>query len=137
MGGDSSRQLTLDAATEALGAARAAAAEQHHSVAIAVVDAGGFPIVVERADGVPAGMGEAAVAKARTAALYGLPTKLMANLVSQGSTGLLALPQALPVDGGVPLIVGGRVLGAIGVAGSDSVSDGIAAERGAAHFDGR
>lgn len=91
--------------------------------AIAVVDAGGFPIAVERLDGTFVAGTTIATGKARTAALFGRPTKVLENAINSGRvamTALVGVVGATPMQGGVPLAVDGRVLGAVGVAGAAS-----------------
>lgn len=91
--------------------------------AIAVVDAGGYPVAIEKLDGTFATAGTIAIGKARTAAIFGRPTKAMENAINGGRASMLALITtvgATPMQGGVPLVAGGRVVGAVGVAGAAS-----------------
>jgi uncharacterized protein GlcG (DUF336 family) len=77
---------------------------------------------------------EVAVAKARSAAMFRRPTKVFQDQVAQGGIGLrlLGLPGAVPLDGGVPLLVGGKIIGAVGLSGGTSDQDGACALAGAA-----
>jgi glc operon protein GlcG len=91
--------------------------------AIAVVDAGGYPVAVERLDGTFVTAGTIALGKARTAAIFGRPTKALEAAINGGRDSMLALITtvgATPMQGGVPLVVDGRVVGGVGVAGAAS-----------------
>jgi len=101
--------------------------------AIAVVDAGGAIVLFERLDGTfPAGS-RIAVGKAQTAAAFRKPTKVFEDAINGGRTAMTALPDFFPLQGGVPLVAGGRVIGAIGVSGASSAEqDEEIAQAGAA-----
>ncbi len=91
--------------------------------AIAVVDAGGYPVALDKLDGTFVAAGAIALGKARTAAIFGRPTKALESAINGGRDSMLALittVDATPMQGGVPLIVGGRVVGGVGVAGAAS-----------------
>jgi glc operon protein GlcG len=122
-------ELTLEAAKQAVAAAETAAHGKGIAVAIGIVDDGGHLIYLARLDHVPSGMTDAAIMKAQTAANYGLPTKTLEDAVAQGRASYLNLPGVLPLDGGLPISIGGRVIGAIGVAGSQSSEDDAAVAR--------
>lgn len=112
------RQVIADGVAEAarLGAPGAA---------IAVVDAGGHPLALERLDGTFAGAGTISFGKARTAALFGRPTRGMENAINDGRTALVAIAHevdAVPLQGGVPLLRDGRLVGAVGVSGAASAA---------------
>jgi uncharacterized protein GlcG (DUF336 family) len=99
---------------------------------VAVLDDGGHPILVERMDGTQTASVEIAIAKARSAAGFRRPTREMAGWIAGGETALLALPGLLPVEGGVPLLWNGQVVGALGVSGATAEQDGAVAREGAA-----
>ena len=122
-------ELTLEAATQAAAAAEAAAHAKGIAVTVSIVDDGGHLIYLARLDHVASGMTEAAIMKARTAANYGLPTRMLEDAVAQGHVSYLNLPGVLPLEGGLPVSVGGRVIGAIGVAGAQSSADDAAIAR--------
>lgn len=124
--------ITLAAAKAAVSAAVQAAPKQQAPTVISVVDDGGHLIYLERADGVASGMVEASISKARTAALYGFPTKAIEQLIVQGHPGFQNLPDALPVEGGIPVMIHGQLAGAVGVAGGMSPDDGAVAQNAAA-----
>lgn len=91
--------------------------------AVAVVDAGGFPIAVERLDGTFVAGTTIAASKARTAALFGRPTQVLENAINSGRiamTALVGTVGATPMQGGLPLVVDGRTVGAVGIAGAAS-----------------
>jgi len=89
--------------------------------AIAIVDAGGAIVLFERLDGTfPAGS-RIAVGKAQTAAAFRKPTKAFEDAINGGRTAMAALPDFFPLQGGVPLVVDERVIGAIGVSGAATV----------------
>jgi glc operon protein GlcG len=115
--------LTRDGAREAVAAAVAEARRLQTTGAIAVVDAGGFVVALERIDGTFAVASEISIGKARTAAIFGKPTREFEEIVKAGRTPMLALADRVgmtPLQGGVPILVGGQVAGAIGVSGAAS-----------------
>jgi len=132
--------LTLDGAK----AVTNAALEYAHSktapgAAIAVVDAGGTLIYLTRLDGTFLNASEISVGKARTAVLFGKPTRVFEDLVNKGRYAMLDVPAVAPftpLQGGVPIMVGGKVVGAIGVSGAASAAqDDEIASAGAAAFE--
>jgi len=123
--------LTLEAATRVAAAAQAEAAKNNWAVVIVVVDAAGYPVHLRRMDGAQLGSVLVAQEKAKTAALFRRPTKAFADYVAEGSTTILGLPGVVPIEGGVPLIVGGVVIGAVGVSGVTAAQDGVVANAGA------
>ena len=117
--------------------AAAAAAEAHKNgwlMAIAVVDPAGTLVYYEKADTTQLGSAEVAMDKARSAALYKRPTKAFQDALEKGGVNVrvLALRGAVPVDGGVPLMLDGKLVGAIGVSGDLSENDAQCAKAGAA-----
>jgi glc operon protein GlcG len=99
--------------------------------AIAVVDHGGFLIYFERMDNTQLGSVEIAVEKARSAALFRRPSKVFEDALAGGRTAILALRGVVPLDGGVPIISGGKLVGAIGASGGTTQQDGQVAKAGA------
>jgi glc operon protein GlcG len=102
--------------------------------AIAIVDTGGHLVYFEKMDNTQIGSVTIAIDKARSAALFRRPTKFFQDTLAQGGVGLrvLGLNGAVPVDGGVPLIDAGKIIGAVGVSGGTSDQDGQCALAGAA-----
>ena len=84
---------------------------------IALVDEGGYPILVERMDDTQPSSVETGIAKARTAAIFRRSTKTLDDRLHEGRVGILTLPGATPIQGGLPIIFENRVIGAIGVSG--------------------
>ena len=99
--------------------------------AIAIVDHGGFLIYFERMDNTQLGSVEIAIDKARSAALFRRPSKVFEDAVAGGRTAILALRGAIPIDGGLPLVSGGKIVGAIGASGGTAQQDGQVAKAGA------
>jgi uncharacterized protein GlcG (DUF336 family) len=99
--------------------------------AIAIVDHGGFLIYFERMDNTQLGSVEIAIDKARSAALFRRPSKVFEDALAGGRTAILALRGATPVEGGLPLVSAGKIVGAIGASGGTSQQDGQVAKAGA------
>jgi glc operon protein GlcG len=130
------RALTLEGARVVAEAAERFATERGWTVAIAVVDAAGGLLLFHCLDDTQPGSQDIAVLKARTAARYRRPTKALEDGVAGGRTALLSIPGAVMLEGGVPLVSGGRIVGAIGVSGMMSSQDGQVAAAGVAALEG-
>jgi len=128
--------LSLEQAKVAAAAAAAEARKNGWTMAMAIVDPGGHLVYFERMDGTQAGSATVAVSKARSAALFRRPTKAFQDGLTAGAAGLriLAIEGAVPVEGGVPIVVDGKVVGAIGVSGGTSEQDGVCAAAAAAQL---
>jgi uncharacterized protein GlcG (DUF336 family) len=124
--------LTIDAAKEIMAAAEAEARKNNWAVSIAILDEGGRLLMLQRLDGAPPASVDVCQAKARSAALFRRPTKAFADIVAGGRVAVLALPGAVPVEGGLPLMAGGECVGAIGVSGVTSEQDAQIGAAGAA-----
>jgi len=124
--------LTLADAERMTAAARVAAIENNWNVVIAVVDDGGHLISLQRMDGTQKGSVRVAEQKARTAIMFKRPTKAFEDAVLQGRPVMMTMPDAICLEGGLPLVRDGVYLGAIGVSGVLSSQDGVVAARGAA-----
>ena len=124
--------LTLEAARAVVAAAGAEAQKRGATVVIAVVDDGGHVILLERLDDTQVASVEVGIGKARTAAIFRRPSKVFEDQVRDGRVAALALPGATPLQGGVPLVAGGQVVGAIGVSGNTPQEDEEIAKAGAA-----
>ncbi len=124
--------VTLEAAQKAAAAASAEARKNNWNMAIAVVDPDGTLVYYEKMDNTQLGSAKVAVDKARSAALFKRPTKAFQDRLTSGSAGLpvLALEGAVPVEGGIPLILDGHIVGAIGVSGDSSDHDAQCAQAG-------
>ena len=125
--------VTTDAAKKAAAAAIAEAHKNNWLMAVAVVDTGGYLVYFEKMQDAQTGSVELAIEKAKTAALFRRPTKTFQDNVAAGGEGLrlLRLTGAIPIDGGVPMIVGGKLIGAVGASGGSSDQDGRVAQAGA------
>jgi len=99
---------------------------------IVLVDSGGRLVYLERIDETQHGSVEVATQKAQSAVAYKRPTKAFEDaVITNGRTVVLNLPGAMPIEGGIPLVVDGKIVGAIGVSGVTSQQDGIVAKAGA------
>ena len=112
--------LTLEGAKQVAAAAAAEARKNAAAGAIAVVDDGGNLLYLERLDGTFAAAANISIAKARSAANFQRDTRVFEDAIKNGRVSLVANPELLPLQGGVPIVVNGRVVGAIGVSGANS-----------------
>ena len=120
--------LSLQAAKTMAAAAEAKARENDWNVAIAIVDAAGELILFHRLDQTQPASLDIAIGKARTAARFRRPTKVLEDAVAGGRTVLLAVDDVVPLEGGLPIVVDGRVIGAVGVSGVTSQQDAQVAQ---------
>ena len=125
--------IGLEAAKKVMVAAEAEAAKNNWGMAIAILDSTGHLVMLHKMDNTQYGSIAVAEDKARTALDFRRPSKVFEDLVAQGGLGLrtLALRGAAPLEGGLPLVVDGKIVGAIGVSGATSVQDGQVAKAGA------
>jgi len=120
--------LTLDGAKKIIAAAK----KSNSGGVIAVVDDGGNLTALERLDDTQVASVEVAIGKARTAAIFRRPSKVFEDQIRDGRVAALALPGATPLQGGIPITVDGKVIGAIGVTGNSPREDEDIAKAGAA-----
>ena len=125
--------ITLDQAKKALAGAEAEARKNSWNVVIAVVDPGGHLVALQRMDNVQFGSIEVARQKAFSAAAFRRPTKAFEDVLAGGGAGLriLRVEGASPLEGGMPIVVEGKVVGAIGVSGVTSQQDAQIGKAGA------
>ncbi|MEA2908877.1 MAG: glc operon protein GlcG, partial [Bradyrhizobium sp.] len=124
--------ISIDAAKTAMAAAEAEATRNNWGVAIAIVDSGANLVMLHRLDNAQLSSVRIAEQKARTAAEFRRPTKVFEDAVAGGGVGLRVLTFGASVaEGGVPIVSGGRVVGAIGVSGVQSHQDAQVAQAGA------
>jgi glc operon protein GlcG len=123
--------LTLDAAKKIAAVAEAEAKKRGATVVIVVVDDGGHLLLLERLDDTQVASVEVGIGKARTAAIFRRPSKVFEDQVRDGRVAALALPGATPLQGGVPIVFEGKVIGAIGVSGNTPQEDEDIAKAGA------
>jgi len=115
------RGLTLDGAKKVIAAAIAEAkSKSAPRGAIAVVDEGGNLVAVERLDNTFAAGANISIGKARTAVLFKRPTKFFEDIINKGRTAMTTLNDFTPLQGGIPIIVDGQIIGAVGVSGAAS-----------------
>ena len=115
------KALNLDGAKKVIAAAVTEAKNKNApGGAIAVVDEGGNLIAVERLDNTFAAGANISIGKARTAALFKRPTKFFEDVINKGRTAMTTLPDFTPLQGGIPIIVDGEIVGAVGVSGAAS-----------------
>lgn len=126
--------LTLEAAEKVAAAAEAEAKKRNATVVIVVVDDGGYPILIKRLDDTQVASVEVGIGKARTAAIFRRPSAVFEEQVRTGRVAALALPGATPLQGGLPLVYQGKVIGAIGVSGNTPQEDEDIAKAGVAVF---
>lgn len=129
--------LSLDGARKVIAAVKQDAVRRGApGAAIAVVDDGGNLLAVERLDGTFAAGANISIGKARTAALFRRPTRVFEELINKGRTSMTTLTDFTPLQGGVPIVQNGRIVGAVGVSGAASAhQDDELAMAGAAIFD--
>lgn len=125
------KALTLADAKHIAAAAEQEALKNNWAVSIAICDAGGHPLWLQRMDGAPAMSATVAPDKARTSALSGKPSKVFEDMVNNGRTAALAMP-IVPLEGGEPILIDGRVIGAVGVSGVKANEDAQIAQAGIA-----
>src|SRR5499425_627758 len=114
------KTLTIDGARKAIDAAVAQAHRNKAGGVIAVVDDGGNLMALERVDGTFAAGANISIGKARTAALFQKPTRAFEEIIGKGRTAMVALNDFTPLQGGVPIVVDGQIVGAVGVSGAAS-----------------
>jgi glc operon protein GlcG len=126
--------LTLESARKIAAAAEAEANKRGSTVVIVVVDDGGYPIVLHRLDDTQVASVEVGIGKARTAAIFRRPSGDFEEQIKHGRAASLVLPGATPLQGGLPIVLEGKVIGAIGVSGNTPQEDEDIARAGMAAF---
>jgi glc operon protein GlcG len=125
--------ITLDQAKDVMAGAEAEAERNNWPVVIAIVDTGGNLVMLQRLDNAQFGSVEVARQKAWSAAAFRRPTKVFQEAIAGGGANLrlLRLEGASPLEGGIPLVANGQIIGAIGVSGVTSEQDAQIAQAGA------
>ena len=124
--------LTLEAAKKVAAAAEAEAKKNNWQMVIVIVDDGGHLVYLQRLDDTQTGSVAVGIEKARAAAAFKRPTKAMEDALAGGRMAILGIPGFIPSEGGVPLMMDGKVIGAIGVSGGTAPQDGQVGRAGAA-----
>ena len=122
--------VTLDQAKKIAAGAAAESQKNGWRMAIAVVDNHGFLIYFERMPDTQTASVQVAIDKAVASAMFRRPTKAFEDGIAKGRTALLGLRGATPIEGGLPIMLGGKVIGGIGVSGANSDEDAAAAAAG-------
>ena len=123
--------INLETARKVAAGAEAEARKNNWRMAIAIVDNHGTLVYYQMLDDTQYGSAFVSVEKAKTAALFRRPSKTFEDNIAGGRNAILGLPGVTPIEGGVPIIVGGKQIGAIGVSGASSAQDGQVAKAGA------
>lgn len=124
--------ISLANAKKVIAAAEEEALKNKWPVAIAIVDPAGYLLAFSRLENTQLGSVEVALQKAKTSALFRRPTKVFEDMLAAGGANvkILSLPSAIPIEGGLPIIVDGKIVGAIGVSGVKSTEDAVIATAG-------
>lgn len=125
--------ISLEQARKAMAAAEGEARKNNWPVAIAITDTAGMLVLYQRLDNTQSGSFQVAIDKAVSAAMFRRPTKAFEDVVGGGGVGVsrLALRNASPIDGGVPVLIEGKIVGGIGVSGVAGNQDAMVAKAGA------
>ena len=126
------KTLSLEAANKIIAGAIIEAKANNWSVDIAIVDEGGHLLSFQRMDGASIGAIDAAIGKARTSSIYIRPTKALEE-AAKTRPAIVTLPNSVQLQGGVPIVVNGQIVGAVGVGGVTSQQDEQIAEAGLRH----
>lgn len=123
--------ISLEDAKKVVAPVIAEATKNHWTLAVAVVDTGGHLVYFEKMDGTQTGSVNVAIDKARSAALFKRATKVFEDSLKGGGTPVLRVEGAVPVAGGIPLVMDGKIVGAVGASGATSAQDDQCAQMGA------
>ncbi len=123
--------ISLEVAKKAAAVAAAEALKNKWRMAIAITDPAGHLVYFEKIDGTQTASIGIAIAKSRSAAIYKRPTKTFQDAVAGGNPSSLAMKGAVPSEGGLPILIDGKIAGGIGASGGTSQQDGVAAKAGA------
>jgi glc operon protein GlcG len=122
--------INLETARKVATAAAAEGTKNGRTVAVAIVDTAGDLVYFERMDDTQAASSHVAQEKARTAVRFKRPSKAFEEALTSGRLAVLGLPGVTPLEGGIPLLVDGKIVGAVGVSGVTSQQDGVCAQAG-------
>lgn len=122
--------ISVDIAKKAAAGAVAEARKNSWGMVVAITDGGGHLVYLERMDGTQYASVDIAVRKAQSAASYRRPSKVFEDAVAGGRNAVLGLTGAMPIEGGLPIVMDGRIVGAIGASGGTAPQDGVVAAAG-------
>jgi glc operon protein GlcG len=122
--------VTLDIAKKVVAAAAAEAQKNNWKMAFAVADPAGNLVYFEKMDNTQTASIKIAIVKARAAASFKRPTKTFADAVTGGNNTVLGLPGTVASEGGIPILIDGKIVGAIGASGGTGQQDGVASQAG-------
>jgi uncharacterized protein GlcG (DUF336 family) len=127
------QNINLEQAKKALAAGQAEARKNSWPVAIAILDTAGNLVAYEKMDNTQTASIQVAIDKGKSAAIYRRPTKVFEDIVAKGGAGLrvMNLRDASVVEGGLPIVMDGKIIGGIGVSGVNADQDGVVAKAGA------
>jgi glc operon protein GlcG len=123
-------EIGIDLAKKIAAGANAESKKNGWRMAIAIVDNHGFLVYYERMDDTQTASVDVALDKAKAAAMFRRPTKAFEDGIAKGRTALLGLRGATPIEGGLPIMSGGKVIGGVGVSGANADQDAAAAAAG-------
>lgn len=126
------QSVNLDTAKKITAAAIAEARKNNWPVAVAIVDNGGFLVYFERMDDTQTASNTIAIEKAKTSAMFRRPSRAFEEGIAKGRNAILGLQGATPITGGLPIVVGGKIIGGVGVSGVTSDQDEQVAAAGLA-----
>jgi len=124
------QSINLETARKVAAAAAAEAVRNGWTVAVAIVDTAGDLVYFQRADDTQVASSLIAQDKARTAVRFKRPSKAFEDVLASGRMAILGMPGVVPIEGGIPLLVDGKIVGAVGVSGVTSQQDGVCAQAG-------
>ena len=122
--------ITLEIAKKVVTAAAAEARKNNWTMAFAVADPAGNLVYFEKMDNTQTASIRIAIIKARSAATFKRPTKTFQDAVTGGNNAMLGLPGSIPSEGGIPIVIDGKIVGAIGASGGTGQQDGVASQAG-------
>ena len=124
--------IGIESARKVMAAAEAEASKNNWSVVIAIIDSGGHVVMIHRHDNVQLSSIELSQGKAKTALMFKRPSKVLDDAISSGGAGqrFLALKDIVPLEGGIPIVIDGKIVGSIGVSGVLSAQDAQIARAG-------
>lgn len=122
--------ITLEIAKKAAAGAVAEARKNNWNMAVTITDTAGNLVYFEKMDGTQTASIKIAIAKSRSAAIFKRPTKTFQDAVTGGNNAMLGLPGAIPSEGGIPIVIDGKIVGAIGASGGTGQQDAMASQAG-------